>query len=186
VSAALVRRLSWLADGRYLAWSAAAGVVGLVAFGLVSAIIPNPLFGREIPPEPFALVVWVTSGILMGLLAGTYLAPPPAAPADLAAPAAIADLAATDLAAPAAAAAAADDRERRTSALGYAGGLAAFLAIGCPVCNKIALVLLGTSGALTVWAPLQPLLGIASLALLGVTLAWRLRMRARGNACRIG
>jgi hypothetical protein len=181
VSAALVRRLSWLADGRYLAWSAAAGVVGLVAFGLVSAIIPNPLFGREIAPEPFALVVWVASGILMGLLAGTYLAPAPAVAADLAAPGAFADLAA-----PAATAATADDRERRTSALGYAGGLAAFLAIGCPVCNKIALVLLGTSGALTVWAPLQPLLGIASLALLAVTLAWRLRMRARGYACRVG
>ena len=74
---------------------------------------------------------------------------------------------------------------RRTSALGYAGGLAAFLAIGCPVCNKVALVLLGTSGALSIWAPLQPLVGLASVALLAASLAWRLRMRARGNACPI-
>jgi len=190
VTAGLVRRLPWLAEPRYLAWSAAAGVVGLVAFGLVSAIIPNPVFGRQIPPEPFAIVVWLVSGLLMGLLAGTYLVPPPAAPVALErptsdarpTPAGEAGAAAIPGAA-AGLAAAAGNRSGPTSALGYAGGLAAFLAIGCPVCNKVALVLLGTSGALTVWAPLQPLLGIASVALLGATLAWRLRMRARGNAC---
>jgi hypothetical protein len=152
-----------VADARYLAWSAAAGVAGLVVFGLVSAIIPNPVFGREIPPEPFAIAVWLASGLLMGLLAGTYLAPPPtplvALPGD------------------------GDVSARRTSTLGYAGGLAAFLAIGCPVCNKIALVLLGASGALSIWAPLQPLVGLASLGLLVAALAWRLRVRARGNAC---
>jgi len=161
-----VTQRAWLAtvaDARYLAWSAAAGVAGLVVFGLVSAIIPNPVFGREIPPEPFAIAVWLASGLLMGLLAGTYLAPPPtplvALPGDGGVSA------------------------RRTSTLGYAGGLAAFLAIGCPVCNKIALVLLGASGALSIWAPLQPLVGLASLGLLVAALAWRLRVRARGNAC---
>ena len=157
-------------DGRYLAWSAVAAVAGVIVFGLVTAIIPNPVFGRQIPPEPFALAVWLTSGLLMGLLAGTYLAPPPAVPVALPPPgsAAVAESGAT---------------ARRTSTLGYAGGLAAFLAIGCPVCNKVALILLGTSGALSIWAPLQPLMGLASVALLAAGLAWRLRLRARGNAC---
>jgi hypothetical protein len=165
-------RLAAVLDARYLAWSAAAAALGLVAFGLVSAIIPNPVFGRQIAPEPFAIVVWLASGLLMGLLAGTYLAPPPAVPVALPPQGG-------------AVAFAADTGEvgRRTSALGYAGGLAAFLAIGCPVCNKVALVLLGTSGALSIWAPLQPLVGLASVALLAASLAWRLRMRARGNAC---
>jgi len=63
--------VSMILDARYLAWSAAAAVLGLVAFGLVSAIIPNPVFGRQIAPEPFAIVVWLLSGLLMGLLAGT-------------------------------------------------------------------------------------------------------------------
>jgi hypothetical protein len=58
-----------------------------------------------------------------------------------------------------------------------------FLAIGCPVCNKIALVLLGTGGAMTVFAPIQPFIGAASLMLLAGTLAWRFRLRARGGAC---
>ena len=164
--------LAAVLDTRYLAWSAAAAVLGLVAFGLVSAIIPNPVFGRQIAPEPFAIVVWLVSGLLMGLLAGTYLAPPSVAPVAFHVP----DGAVALVAGPGAEA-------RRTSALGYAGGLAAFLAIGCPVCNKVVLVLLGTSGALSIWAPLQPLVGLASVALLAASLAWRLRMRARGNAC---
>jgi hypothetical protein len=161
-------------DRRYLAWSAAAAVLGLVAFGLVSAIIPNPVFGRQIAPEPFAIVVWLASGLLMGLLAGTYLAPPAAVPAAFPVPGRAVTLAGDS-----------GGAGRRTSALGYAGGLAAFLAIGCPVCNKAALILLGTSGALSIWAPLQPLVGLASVALLAASLAWRLRMRARGNACSV-
>ena len=165
-------RLEAAFDRRYLAWSAAAAVLGLVAFGVVSAIIPNPVFGRQIAPEPFAIVVWLASGLLMGLLAGTYLAPPAAALATLPGPSGAVALGADP-----------GDAGRRTSALGYAGGFAAFLAIGCPVCNKVALVLLGTSGALSIWAPLQPLVGLASVALLAASLAWRLRLRARGNAC---
>jgi hypothetical protein len=164
--------LTVILDARYLAWSAAAGVLGLVAFGLVSAIIPNPVFGRQIAPEPFAIVVWLVSGLLMGLLAGTYLAPTPEVPTAIPAPTGAVALASD----PGAAA-------RSTSVLGYAGGLAAFLAIGCPVCNKVALVMLGTSGALSIWAPLQPLVGLASVGLLAASLAWRLRMRNRGNAC---
>ncbi len=166
------RGLAAVLDARYLAWSAVAGVAGLVIFGLVSAIIPNPVFGREIPPEPFAIAVWLASGLLMGLLAGTYLAP---APTPLIALPARGDAAVAE--------ADGSVSARRTSTLGYAGGLAAFLAIGCPVCNKIALVMLGASGALSIWAPLQPLVGLASLVLLAAALAWRLRMRARGNAC---
>jgi hypothetical protein len=164
--------LAAILDARYLAWSAGAAVLGLIAFGLVSAIIPNPVFGRQIAPEPFAIVVWLVSSLLMGLLAGTYLTAPPATLVTIPAPGGgavwEADPGAT---------------ARRTSTVGYAGGIAAFLAIGCPVCNKVALVLLGTSGALSIWAPLQPLVGLASVALLAASLAWRVRMRARGNAC---
>ena len=49
----------------------------------------------------------------------------------------------------------------------------------------IALVLLGTSGALTIYAPLQPVIGAVSLALLVGTIVWRFRLRARGGACSV-
>ena len=62
------------------------------------------------------------------------------------------------------------------------GGLLSALAIGCPVCNKIVVAVLGMSGAMNVWAPLQPALGLVSIGLLG----WALRTRLAGEfACRI-
>ncbi len=62
----------------------------------------------------------------------------------------------------------------RTSRTGTFGGVLSFLAVGCPVCNKFVLMALGTSGALTVWAPLQPFLALASVALLAVAAVKRL------------
>jgi hypothetical protein len=47
------------------------------------------------------------------------------------------------------------------------------------------LVALGASGAMTIWAPLQPIVGAASVALLVATVAWRLRRRAAGDACAV-
>jgi len=55
------------------------------------------------------------------------------------------------------------------------GGLLSAFAVGCPICNKIVVAALGVSGALKVWAPIQPLLGIAALALLAFALIRRLR-----------
>ena len=175
-----------LADRRLLAWAVVWGVVSLFAFGLVSAIIPNPVFGRQIPPEPFAIAVWIASAPLMGILAATYVVPvmARAEPSVLGGSRAGSGAAATS-AASSAASAAASAAETRGTTLGTLAGFGAFLAIGCPVCNKIALVLLGTSGALTIFAPIQPLIGAASLALLAGTLAWRLRSRARGGACSV-
>lgn len=56
-----------------------------------------------------------------------------------------------------------------------AGGLLSAFAVGCPICNKIVVALVGLSGALNLWAPIQPVLGVASLGLLGVALRTRLR-----------
>jgi hypothetical protein len=62
-----------------------------------------------------------------------------------------------------------------SAAPGRAGILAnvgSVLAVGCPVCNKLVVAALGVSGAMTVWAPIQPLIAAASLALL-VWALWR-------------
>ena len=57
-----------------------------------------------------------------------------------------------------------------------AGGVLSFLAVGCPVCNKLVVLAIGVSGALSYWAPVQPFLAAASVALL-VFAVWR---RLRG------
>lgn len=61
--------------------------------------------------------------------------------------------------------------ERRT----VAGSGLAYLAVACPVCNKIVISLIGVSGALTYFAPLQPVLGAGALALMLLALRRALR-----------
>lgn len=69
-----------------------------------------------------------------------------------------------------------EDLSRR----GLLGAFLTYLAVGCPVCNKVALLALGYAGALQWFAPVQPLLAMAGIALL----AYALRARLAGElAC---
>lgn len=61
------------------------------------------------------------------------------------------------------------------SRFGLAGGILSYLAVGCPVCNKLALLALGYTGALQWFAPVQPLLAAAGVVLLGYALWFRLK-----------
>lgn len=126
-------------------------VAALLALGLPTDVIPNPVFGRQGTAVPWwAYPVLIATAALSGLLFATYVRDDP-------------DLG-TD----------------RVSRLGGLGGLLSFFAIGCPICNKVVVIALGTSGALTWFAPVQPYLGIVSLVLVG----WALSKRLRGEtAC---
>lgn len=62
----------------------------------------------------------------------------------------------------------------RPARVGGLGGLLGFFAVGCPVCNKLVVVALGTTGAVELFAPVQPLLALASIVLLAVALRRRL------------
>lgn len=68
----------------------------------------------------------------------------------------------------------------RESRYGLAGGLLSYFAVGCPVCNKLALLALGYTGALQWFAPVQPFMGLIGIGLIG----WALWQRLAGeNAC---
>lgn len=129
-------------------------VVALV-LGMATVLIPNPIFGREIPPVWWNYPVWILTSVLTGMLVVTYIRPPSGRGEDETT--------------------AESAEERRTSRLGMAGGVLAWFAVGCPVCNKIALLALGYTGALTWFAPLQPILALTALVLSAVALLWRLR-----------
>lgn len=134
-------------------------VVSALVIGLPTDVIPNPVFGRQgTPVEPWAGPVLALTAILSGLLVATYVWGDRDDTG--------VDGEGTDL-----------DRPGR---FGGAGGLLAFFAVGCPICNKAVVIALGTSGALTWFAPVQPYLGLLALGLL----AWALRTRLRGEiAC---
>jgi hypothetical protein len=136
---------------------AAAGfsIAFALLIGVPTVLIPNPVFGREIPVLAWNYPVWLLGSVLAGVLAATYVRPSGAAPA----PEEVDE----------------DGEDGRPGRLGMVGGVLTWFAVGCPVCNKLALLVLGYSGAITWFAPFQPVLAVAALALTGVALVVRLR-----------
>lgn len=139
--------------------------------GIPTVLIPNPVFGREVPPQTWSYVTWVLSSVLAGMLGATYVRPSAGRPGGDGL--AEADLpAATEAEAVLPAAAAATDRPSRW---GMAGGVLTWFAVGCPVCNKIALLALGYAGTMRWFAPAQPVLAVAAVAMTAGALVVRLR-----------
>jgi hypothetical protein len=134
------------------------GLVTGLMVALPTAVIPNPIFGREIGVTWWSYPVVVMTAVLGGLLVATYVRPRNAS------------VGAAD-------AVDSEDSEEmdRASKLGMAGAVVSFFAVGCPVCNKLVLLALGTSGAITWFAPIQGYLALASVALMAVALRARLR-----------
>jgi hypothetical protein len=68
-----------------------------------------------------------------------------------------------------------------------AGGVLSFFAAGCPVCNKLVVLAVGTSGAVEWFQPAQPALGALSVVLLALALRTRWRpLRATGDGPEAG
>ena len=65
---------------------------------------------------------------------------------------------------------------------GLGAGVLGYLAVGCPICNKLVIALLGVSGALNYFGPIQPILGAGAMLLAGAGLALRVRA-LRATAC---
>lgn len=57
------------------------------------------------------------------------------------------------------------------------GSILSLLAVGCPICNKLVVLAVGATGAMNLWAPVQPVLGVVSVALL----LWAFTRRIRGE-----
>ena len=119
-------------------------VLTYFVIALPTAVIDNPIFGREIAPTNWSVTVVVVTSILTGLLTATYVKNQ------------------------------FSDENPRQLRVGGAGALLSFFAVGCPVCNKLALIALGYSGAIQYFAPIQPYLAVAGIALLAYSLRMRL------------
>jgi len=142
---------------RHLLVAGVAAVLVALAIGLPTDVIPNPVFGRPVPVTWWSYPTLAITAILGGLLAATYVSDRAGAPTSL------------------------DDMDAPTRRGGVAGALS-FFAVGCPVCNKLVIVALGTTGARLWFEPIQPALAVASIVLL----AWALRSRLRSSStCKI-
>lgn len=125
----------------------AAGAAFVLVVAVPTDLIDTPVFGREIPPTWWAWPSLLVSSALGGLLTATYVRAP-------------------------------SQPDRMSSRRGgWIGGVLTYFAVGCPVCNKLVLVALGSAGAITWFEPVQPVLqGVAVVLLL-----WALRSRLLGE-----
>ena len=146
---------TWTA--RHVVVAAVVATTMAVAVGIATVLIPNTLFTREIPPVWWNYPVWLLTSLLSGMLAATYVRDRGVATSARAGRGTQ------------------DGLDTRTSRMGLAGGVLAWFAVGCPVCNKLALLALGYSGAITWFAPVQPFLALGAMVLTGLALVWRLR-----------
>ncbi|GHJ59805.1 hypothetical protein NOK12_23230 [Nocardioides sp. OK12] len=151
------RASSWAAVRAWPARRWIAAALAALGFALVVAVptdlVDTPLFGREVPPTWWAWPSLVVSSVLAGLLVATYVAAPDQPSPDQQGP---------------------DPAGRG----GWVGGTLTFFAVGCPVCNKLVLLALGSAGAMTWFEPVQPVLQLLAVALL----AWALRRRLLGES----
>ena len=130
-------------------WTALGGAaVTYVLIAIPTDLIPNPVFGREIPPTSWSYWAAGIAAVLSGLVMATYVATPDDAP-----------------------------REGRW---GLAGSFVTFFAVGCPVCNKLVLIALGSTGAIQFFEPVQPYLAVGAIAMLAWAFVARVR---RERAC---
>ena len=123
---------------------AVSAIVTGLVISIPTAVLENSVFGREIAVTSWSVPVIVVTSILSGLLFATYIKNDSA------------------------------NTEDTSLKIGTAGAFFSFLAVGCPVCNKIALVALGYSGAMNYFAPVQPFLAFAGVAILTYALIMRL------------
>lgn len=183
-------------------WGIAVGAAVVVALviGLPTVMIDNPVFSRMVPVEWWNRPIWIVTSALSGMLLATYVtlgrdgAEPVDGPASGLATVAVPvelghargtiavdgiDVDRMLAAGPATPVPGGEvDRtaaEDTTTHRGTIAGLLGYLAVGCPVCNKVVVLALGTSGAMTWFAPLQPVLALASVVLLLVALRSRLQ-----------
>ena len=134
------------------------GAVAAVLIGVPSDLIDTPIFSRPVAVRWLDYVILVATSFLIGLILAIRPAPSAEAGTDTAV-------------------------ERQGTATLW-GGFVSFLAVGCPVCNQAIVALVGVSGALAWWAPVQPVVGLIALGLLLWTLRKRLRTY-RATACPI-
>jgi hypothetical protein len=134
--------------------AAVGAVIVALLVGLPTDVIPNPVFGRPISVTWWSYPVLAVTALLGGLLIGTYVQAhqPEAGSVDQPL----------------------DTGAERQAKTGGAAGLLSFFAVGCPVCNKIILLAVGTTGAQQWFEPLQPVLAVLSIGLLAYALWSRL------------
>lgn len=121
-------------------------LAALLIMGVAGETLPGASAGRVVPVQWWNYVTLALSPPLIALIAATFV---PVGQSR--------------------------GTRRRGKAGAGAGGVAGTLAMACPVCNPLAIPVFGAAGVLSFLAPYRGVIALASVALLALTLAFRLR-----------
>ncbi|ELY50204.1 hypothetical protein [Natronolimnohabitans innermongolicus] len=151
------------ANRRAVVWGAITSTGVFALFGLVTGLVPNPLFVRMVPRTGFDYLFLTLTALLAGVYVAQRLATdvrggsdPQRDPVDRDGHGEHDHAHRTDE----------NDDETTTDRLAFSGLIGGFLAVSCPICNAVLLALFGSSALMTYFDPLRPLLGAVSVALL--------------------
>ena len=126
-----------------------AGLLGTtfaaLAIGIPTGIVETSRFTRMTPVLWWNYPVWAISSMLTGALIATYVR------------------------------SSLTPGTRSHSGKTLGGGLLSAFAVGCPICNKMVVLAIGVNGALTWFAPIQPVLALVSVGVLAYALRSRIR-----------
>lgn len=137
---------------RRIAVGSSAAVATALGIGIPTGIVSTDWYTRMTPVLWWNYPVWVLSALLTGMLVATYVRDP-AMPVPA-----------------------------TQSGKTLLGSTLSLFAVGCPICNKLVVMAIGVSGALNWFAPIQPVLAVGSLGLLGYAV-WARRRTVR--ACQV-
>ena len=165
-------------DRRAAVWGVVSAAGVFILFGLVTGLIPNPIYVRMVPRTGFDYLFLTLTALLAGVYVTQRLATEVASERG--------DESSRE---------GATSREGEhthdhdhdhdhvhththvtdhdsngdtadTDRLAFGGLIGGFLAVGCPICNAVLLALFSSSALMTYFDPLRPLLGAVSVALL--------------------
>lgn len=114
-----------------------------VLFGLITGLIPNPVYVRMVPRTPTDYFFLTLTALLAGVYATQRLATT------------VPEIDGDDA-----------DTTPGTDRWAMGGLVGGFLAVGCPICNVFLLSLFSSSALMTYFDPLRPVLGVLSVAIL--------------------
>lgn len=118
-----------------------------IVFGIVTVLIKNPFFTRMTPVYWYDYVFLVLTSLLSGAYIGLWYYNK-------------------------------NNAKKINSKCDYTaagGAIGGFFSFGCAICNKLLIFLLGLSGVIAYFMPIQPILGVISIAVLGYAVYMQLR-----------
>ncbi len=126
-------------------------IIFVLALGIPTAVIPNTFFVRMTPVYWFDYIFLAVDSLLLGIYFTLAIAKRKAL----------------------------SGKFSEGKAAG--GGVLGFLAVACPICNKLLLWLFGATWLLQYFEPIRPVVGILSVAIL----LWAIRSMQKSAYCAV-